>query len=249
MERTWDTAIRAREVAEEAVGEAIQWDLVDWIIPAGRLAVYDAAPLDVVRTIAEAAGGVVETTPGGVLRVRHWFPVAVPQWGRNTPDHILTDTADNLSCRESHRARHRVNRVTVRGWMPSGGHLSVEVDRREDGLNRGRTSFHSGGTAHLLVNHGPETTTQGISASADPLLATTEAKISRGRAEIDVGEDLQEISLTCVHRRGVMPGQIVEIHDALMGRSWRGKVTGVAVDATGPRITTSLEVQRVATRS
>ncbi|ABK45291.1 hypothetical protein Mmc1_2798 [Magnetococcus marinus MC-1] len=374
MERAWDAAIRAREAAEEAVGEAIQWDLVNWVIPAGRLAVYDAAPLDVVRTIAEAVGGVVETTPGGILRVRHRFPTAVPQWSRVTPDHILTDAADNLSCRESHRARYRVNRVTVRGWLPSGGHLSAEVDRRVDGLNQGRTSFHSGGTAHLLVNNGSETDIQGISASAgtlltnadqsftiaedvtfdgtnsatlsqparaiqsviwlgndlgavtlapdgmtllasragiaiaritftvrarswrlsapsrvagldsfpvqvritgtsgdpvgdgeiicqrgdgefpgedisDPLLATTEAKLSRGRAEIDAGEDLQEVLLTCVHRPGVSPGQIIEIHDALMGRSWRGKVTGVAHEAIGPRITTSLEVARVPARS
>ncbi|ABK45054.1 hypothetical protein Mmc1_2555 [Magnetococcus marinus MC-1] len=374
MERMWNSPVSARAAAEEAVGESIQWDLVDWTIPGGRLAVYDAAPLDVVRTIAEAAGGVVETTPGGTLRVRHRFPTAVPQWVSATPDHILTDATDNLSCRESHRARYRVNRVTVRGWLPSGGHLSAEVDRREEGLNRGCTSFHSCGTAHLLVNSGPETAIQGITTStgavlanadqsftvtedvtfdgsntatlsqpaqsiqsviwlgndlgaltlasdgmtvtstnssvaiarvtftvltrswrlsvpsrvagldsfpvqvritgqsgdlvgdgeivcqrgdgahpgediSDPLLATTEVKLSRGRAEIDAGEDLQEVSLTCVHRPGIMPGQIIEVHDALMGRSWRGKVTGVAHEAAGPRITTSLEVVRVAPSS
>ena len=370
MERTWDAAIRAREAAEEAVGEAIQWDLVDWVIPAGRLAVYDAAPLDVVRTIAEAAGGVVETTPGGVLRVRHRFPVAVSDWRRATVDHILTDAADNLSSRESHRAQSRVNRVVVRGYLPSSGHLATEIDGRIDGLNAGRTAFYSGETAHLLVHAGPEVSdidvasstgtlsanadqsyqvtedisfdgsnsaslnqptisidsviwlgsdlgelsleTDGMTVTAassgvavaritctvqakswglsapstvadldsfpvqvnvtgiagdsvgdgeiicqrgngefsgedisDPLLSTTEAMRSRGRAEIDAGEDLQEITLTCVHRPSIMPGQIVEVHDALMGRSWRGKVTGVAHEAIGLRITTSLEVVRV----
>ena len=84
---------------------------------------------------------------------------------------------------------------------------------------------------------------------SDPLLSTTEAMRSRGRAEIDAGEDLQEVSLICVHRPGIMPGQIVEVNDALMGRSWRGKVTGVAHEAIGPRITTSLEVHRVPARS
>ncbi|ABK43790.1 hypothetical protein Mmc1_1279 [Magnetococcus marinus MC-1] len=374
MERIWNSPVSARAAAEEAVEESIQWDLLDWTIPGGRLAVYDAAPLDVVRTIAEAAGGVVETTPGGELRVRHRFPVSVPQWVSTTPDHILTDATDNLSCRESHRARYRVNRVMVRGWLPSSGHLSAEVDRRVDGLNQGRTTFHSGGSAHLLLNHGPETTIQAVSAStgsllpnadqsytisedlmfdgsnsatlsqpaqsiqsviwlgndlgaltlaadgitvtaansgvaivrvtftvrsrswnlsapesvagldsfpvqvritgqsgdqvgdgeivcqrgdgahpgediSDPLLATTEVKLTRGRAEIDAGEDLQEVALTCVHRPEIMPGQIIEVHDALMGRSWRGKVTGVHHEAVGPRTITSLEVARVATRS
>ena len=374
MEQTWETAIQARDAAEQAVGEEIIWDLIDWAIPGGRLAVFEASPIDVVRTIAEAAGGVVETTPGGILRVRHRFPVAVPDWRRVAVDHVLTDSADNLSSRESHRAQSRVNRVVVRGYLPSSGHLATEIDGRIDGLNAGRTAFYSGETAHLLVHAGPEVSdidmaasTGTISANADqsyqitqdisfdgsnsaslnqpvvsidsviwlgtdlgelsletdgmtvtasnsgvaiaritctvqakswglsapstvadldsfpvqvqvtgtssdsvgdgeivcqrgngefsgedisdPLLSTTDAMRSRGRAEIDAGEDLQEVVITCVHRSGVMPGQIIEVHDALMGRSWRGKVTGVAHEATGPRIITSLEVIRVASRS
>ena len=369
MEQTWESAIQARDAAEEAVGEAIDWNFVDWLIPGGRLAVYDAAPIEVVRTIAEAAGGVVETTPSGLLRVRHRFPVAVPDWRRVAVDHVLTDAADNLSSRESHRAQSRVNRVVVRGYLPSSGNLSAEVDGRIDGLNAGRTAFNSGETAHLLVHAGPEVSEIDVASSAgslsanadqsyqvtqnvsfdgtnsaslnhpaisidsviwlgadlgnlsletdgmtvtsessgvaiarvtctvqakswglsapsevadldsfpvqvnvtgtagdtvgdgeiicqrgngefagddisDPLLSTTEAMRSRGRAEIDAGEDLQEIALTCVHRPGIMPGQIVEVHDALMGRSWRGKITGVSHEAFGPRITTSLEVLR-----
>ncbi|MBF0370318.1 MAG: hypothetical protein HQL52_12770 [Magnetococcales bacterium] len=370
MERTWETAIQARDAAEEAVGEEIQWNLVDWLIPGGRLAVYDAAPIDVVRTIAEAAGGMVETTPGGILRVRHRFSVAVPDWRRVSVDHVLTDAADNLSSRESHRAQSRVNRVVVRGYLPSSGNLSAEIDGRIDGLNAGRTAFYSGETAHLLVHAGAEVDDISVAAStgtlsanadqsyqvtqdvsfdgsnsaslnqpavsidsviwlgadlgeisletdgmtvtaansgvaiaritctiqakswglsapsevadldsfpvqvnitgtagdavgdceivcqrgngefsgediSDPLLSTTEAMRSRGRAEIDSGEDLQEVSLTCVHRPGIMPWQVVEVHDALMGRSWRGKLTSVSHEATGGRITTSLEILRV----
>ena len=67
---------------------------------------------------------------------------------------------------------------------------------------------------------------------------------SQGWAKIDIGENLQEIALTCVHRHNIIPGRLIEVHDALMGRSWRGKVTGVAHEAIGPRITTSLEILR-----
>ncbi|MBF0629190.1 MAG: hypothetical protein HQL91_13310, partial [Magnetococcales bacterium] len=79
---------------------------------------------------------------------------------------------------------------------------------------------------------------------SDPLLSTDDAKRSRGRAEIDAGEALQEMSLICLHRPGFMPGQLVEVHDALMGRSWRGKVTSVSHSAHGVRLVTSLEVLR-----
>ncbi|MBF0419458.1 MAG: hypothetical protein HQL78_04765, partial [Magnetococcales bacterium] len=79
---------------------------------------------------------------------------------------------------------------------------------------------------------------------SDPLLTSDEAKRSRGRAEIDAGEALQEVSLVCLHRPGLMPGQLVEVHDALMGQSWRGKITSVSHSADGPKLVTSLEVLR-----
>ncbi|MBF0162075.1 MAG: hypothetical protein HQL88_07280 [Magnetococcales bacterium] len=368
LDRVWDAPVFARDAAEQAVGEAIEWQLVDWLIPGGRLAFHEAAPIDIVRTIAEAAGGVLETLPNGILRVRHRFPVAVPAWERAAVDHVLTDAADNLSCRESHLLRTRVNKVLVRGYLPSGGgFLSVEVDARPDGLNAGQSAFYGGDTAHLLVHAGddvvlaePEASVglllpggwqvlshaqdlvfagtatatldkpaiaidsvvwlgndlgeltleadrRTVSAStdgvaicrvayrslarawglvspesvggldefpvqarfagtaaealgaggifcqrgdgafrgadvSDPLLTTDEAKRSRGRAEIDSGEALQEVSLVCLHRSGFMPGQLVEVHDALMGRSWRGKVTSVSHSAAGPRLTTTLEL-------
>ncbi|MBF0213791.1 MAG: hypothetical protein HQM00_09550, partial [Magnetococcales bacterium] len=72
-----------------------------------------------------------------------------------------------LSCRESHILRTRVNKVLVRGYLPSGsGFLSAEVDSRPDGLNHGRTSFFAGDTAHLLVHAGDDV------ALEDPLVST-----------------------------------------------------------------------------
>ncbi|MBF0341538.1 MAG: hypothetical protein HQL95_11345, partial [Magnetococcales bacterium] len=41
-----------------------------------------------------------------------------------------------------------------------------------------------------------------------------------------------------------MPGQLVEVHDALMGQSWRGKITSVSHSAQGNKLTTSLEILR-----
>ncbi|MBF0602127.1 MAG: hypothetical protein HQL07_00370 [Nitrospirae bacterium] len=370
FDRTWNTPVWAKDAAEEAIGAAIEWDLVNWLITGGRLAVHNASPLDVVKTIAEAAGGLVESLPDGTLRVRHRFPVAVHAWNTASVDHVLTDDEDNLSCRESHVRRTRINKVLVRGYLPSGdGFLSVEIDPRPDGPNKGQTTFYGGDTAHLLVYAGkevslasPVTSAGGIMPGAwqevkvtqdivfngtstavldkpavaidstiwigndlgtiskeaddrtitvpnagvaiarityrtrvrswglyappivagldefpvnvrfigttqeilgageifcqrgdgafrgldisDPLLTSDEAKRSRGRAEIDAGEPLQEVSLTCLHRPGFEPGQLVEVHDALMGQSWRGKITSVSHAAGGTRLITSLELLR-----
>ncbi|MBF0448825.1 MAG: hypothetical protein HQL67_11545 [Magnetococcales bacterium] len=369
MEKAWVTATTSKTAAEEAVGESIHWDLVDWAIPAERLSVFDASPIEVVRTIAETAGGLVETLPNGSLRVRHRFPVAVPQWDRTVVDHVLTDADDNLSSQESYVTRERINRVAVRGYLPANGNLSIQIDSRSDGLNRGRTVFYGGTTAHFLVHADPTISNIGISSSSgsifhnadqsyqitqdivfdnsnrtrlsqpvstidsviwvgtdlgslsleadgdtvtavssgvaiaritctihaqscgltlpktvagldsfpitvqatghsgeqvgagqiicqrgdgefigsdisNPLLSTTGAMLSRGRAEIDSGEGLQEVSLTCIFIPGIMPGQLVEVHDAMMGRSWRGKVTSVGHEVNGVVLTTALELIR-----
>ncbi|MBF0189085.1 MAG: DUF1320 family protein [Magnetococcales bacterium] len=297
-------------------------------------------------------------------------PLAVPQWSEIAPDLTLTDTSHNLSCRESFRARERINRVVVRGYLPGGGHLSARLDDREHGLNRGRSTFPAGGAAHLLVQHDPRTAITNLTSSAgslhtnpdqtwqiteeiafistataqlaqpaisidsviwlgndlggltlapdgttvmastagvaiarvmvtvratswqllapdrlagldefpvlvrvsgttsdaagdgeitcqrgdgahsgadisEPLLSHTLAKLSRGRAEIDAGEDLQEISLSSIFQPDAQPGRIAEIHDALMGRAWRGKITSVSHQIAGPRATTAMELRRV----
>ena len=78
----------------------------------------------------------------------------------------------------------------------------------------------------------------------NPLLAGLLSKQSRARAEIDAGENLQEISLTCIFIPAIMPGQLVEVHDAMMGRSWRGKVTSVGHEVNGVVLTTALELIR-----
>lgn len=368
VSHTWAAPVYARDAAEEAVKEGIQWNLANWQIPGGRLAFHDASPIDVVRTIAKAAGGMVETLADGRLQVRHRFPVPVPRWLTTAPDHILTDASHILAVQERHVRRTRINRVTVRGYMPQPGFLSIEVDNRPDGLNQGRATFENGETAHLLVYAGVDVVSLKLTSSAgllrpgpsytlpltqevtfdrspsatldrpaltidsviwiggdlgpltmgpdrrtitaartglsiarvayttkaqswtltapiqlsgleeftihvaatggngasldgdvicqrgngnspgediaDPLLTDTQAKLSRGRAEIDDGEPLQEVSLTCVHRPGLTPGQLVEVRDTVMGGSWRGKITSVTHSAQGVRLTTSLELLR-----
>ncbi|MBF0629540.1 MAG: hypothetical protein HQL89_00950 [Magnetococcales bacterium] len=360
----------ARAVAESAVGAAILWDLVDWMIPASLLSFYAATPLSIARAIATSAGGMVETMPNGALRVRHRFPVPVPDWElTNIPDHhVLTDVIDNLSCMETYSVPELVDRVVVRSSEMKEALLSMEVDGRPSGLNGGITAFKGGMTAYFLVHADTEKIREVtvdpsvgnvVEASAqnylatqlvhfdstrrtvaletptsnivkvvwygnslgklilgkdgktvtselpgtgiaqvhytvqsfafgvqlpktvgdadrypvnvaltgrvtdtselvcqrgegdhpgedvvDPFLTTLDARLSRGRAIIDQGSGLREVSLTCVHRPGIMPGDLVKIHDAMMGRSWVGKVTGVRHDVRFSVMTTSLEVAR-----
>ena len=60
----------------------------------------------------------------------------------------------------------------------------------------------------------------------DVLLATVEAALSRGRAELDEGA-LADAPVLEIKLRDVRLGEIIEVDDSALG-IWRGKVTGVS---------------------
>src|SRR5690606_2242003 len=96
--KTRDTAVLARAAGDEMLagsGVALSsYDIPDWFIPAFRLAVSDATPMDVLEMIAHAAGGVVQSDIDGTLSIRPLFPVPVPEWEGNA-QHIFSDTLQN----------------------------------------------------------------------------------------------------------------------------------------------------------
>ena len=130
----------------------------------------------------------------------------------------------------------------ARSWGLSAPTLVAGLDEYPVQVHLTCTTGESLGTGEIFCQRG-DGAFRGEDIS-DPLLTTDDAKRSRGRAEIDAGESLQEVSLVCLHRVGLMPGQLVEVHDALMGQSWRGKITSVSHAAKGNKLTTSLEIVR-----
>jgi hypothetical protein len=71
-----DVANAAPVLASEQVAALIgpvDWRLLDWTIPAGRLAFVGSTSLAVARSIVEAVGGLIESRPDGsvVCRPRH----------------------------------------------------------------------------------------------------------------------------------------------------------------------------------
>ena len=63
----------------------------------------------------------------------------------------------------------------------------------------------------------------------DPLLSTEAAGVSRGQAELDIqGTVKDNVTLQIVYRSNLVTGQLVEVHDALQGVSWKGKLTAIS---------------------
>lgn len=74
--KTWETPIYASQIVEELIG-AVTWQLVDWQIPAYRLAAENAYPLDIANQIVNAVGGLIESQPDGSIVCRHRWPTSI----------------------------------------------------------------------------------------------------------------------------------------------------------------------------
>lgn len=89
--KVWDTPTAASAIVEELIG-AVTWTLVDWVIPAYRLAAENSAPLDIAKQVVEAAGGLIESLPDGSVLCRHRWPVSIVDFSSASVDYTLNET-------------------------------------------------------------------------------------------------------------------------------------------------------------
>ncbi|WP_301101988.1 hypothetical protein [Propionivibrio sp.] len=119
-------AVTARAAVEFLIGP-VDWQLPDWIIPAGRLMLEGATPLAAARNIVAAIGGIVESNPDGSVVCRRRHPMSIPQYGTTFVDHSLFD-ADVMSAQAQIAPMRGYNRVTLAN---DEGGVSASADRIE----------------------------------------------------------------------------------------------------------------------
>lgn len=88
--KTWEIPTLASAIVNELIG-SVTWNLVDWMIPAYRLAADHAAPLDIVRQIVEAVGGLIESQPSGSVICRHRWPTSIAELATASVDHTFDE--------------------------------------------------------------------------------------------------------------------------------------------------------------
>lgn len=132
--KTWETAVVASAVAAELFpGVDIDWRIIDWSIPAFRLAAQNEAPIEILARVVAAAGAMVETNPDGSLYVRYAYPAPVADYEVMTPDQSYTDVSDRFSVSEGFAAAELVNRLRILDVTPSAYQDVIEFE--QDRLN------------------------------------------------------------------------------------------------------------------
>jgi hypothetical protein len=120
----------ARAVCETLLAQPIDWSLPDWLLPASAASI-EATPLELVRRIVAAVGGVLESAPDGHLIARPTSAVSPPTT-RVEGVTLLTDE-DMYGHGESVGSPLIADRFTISsGEAASTADVQVEVIDEED---------------------------------------------------------------------------------------------------------------------
>ena len=198
------------------LGWDIDWNLIDWNVPAGVFA-QQGTWIEAIAAIAGAAGGYVMPHPNAaVLRVRHRYPVAPWDWPAVTPDLVLpVDVVQRESLRWLEKPAY--NRVFVSG---QGAGVLGQVTRA--------------GTAGNLV----------APMIVDPLITEAAAARQRGIAVLaDTGMQFEVgLRLPVLPETGIVePGTFIEYQDGSIARL--GLVRSTRIEAGLPEVWQTLGVE------
>lgn len=146
-------AVSARGAVENLVGP-VDWQVPDWIIPAGRLLMDGVTPLAAVRSIVAAIGGIVESAPDGSVILRRRHPVSIPDYGQATVAQQFFD-ADVLSSRARIASDRGYNRVTLANEESAGGNTGdrIEYAADPDDANQGTVRAYLSPSRPVLLTH------------------------------------------------------------------------------------------------
>ncbi|MFA6135477.1 MAG: hypothetical protein WC869_15805 [Phycisphaerae bacterium] len=107
-------------------GITVDWQLVDWYLPPATLYANNETPLAVIRKVVEAVGGILQTSPAGVLICRPEYPVSVNAWVTAAPDFWLTDMDNFFSVDSTPSIREGYNRFAVSNQAAAAAGLTLE---------------------------------------------------------------------------------------------------------------------------
>jgi hypothetical protein len=203
-------------------GWTLNWNVPDWVIPAGAWSYDQLTPIKAIGRLAAAAGAVLEPDPATkTITVRSRYPVSPSGWAAATPYATLPEA---LCTRmgETYQAGEARNAVIVEGAT--------------QGVRVVATRLGTAGDDPL-----PNVTEQ--------LCTAVECGMERARVELAAtGATLdQVIAIPVLPSPSVIrPGRLLEVQDT--PATWRGLVRSVAVSAArskeGVAVGQTLNIER-----
>jgi len=112
ISKTWTDPVLASAIATELI-PIINWEILDWVVPANAFGLQNTSPIDGVKNLSEAAGGLVESLPDGSIHVRYKHVVSVPDYDSVTAFSSISDNVDNFSYSEKYTPNKLANLLLI----------------------------------------------------------------------------------------------------------------------------------------
>lgn len=218
-------ALTARQLAEQELTGTdwqLDWQMVDWLVPAGRFSYSQKTPIEVITAIVETAGGRLMADPATAwLTALPRYPLPPWEWATAEPDIILPrDILRTLN------------------WKPRHGQPWDAVY-----LGDGETVLAK------VVRAGLPGTSLPDSPTVEPLLCHLDVCRARGIAILSdaaAGVDFT-LALPLSVAGGASPlravGELARFEDG--GKTWMGLITNVSAAARFGEAAQTLEVRAV----
>lgn len=214
------TGAQLVEDALQFTGVTLDWQVTDWLVPAGAWS-FTGTPLAAVRRVADAIGALVQCPrTGSVISIRPRYSVLPWQWASATPD--ITLALDPLTSEGYERA----DKPAYEGVYVSGQAQGVLALVKRTG------------TAPDLL----------MASVTDALITHLDAARQRGESMLGGAGPQAVMSLTLPvltgsGEPGVLDvGKLVLVNDP--AGAWKGRVRSVAVRADGTTVRQSLTLER-----
>lgn len=217
------TAQQLAVTALEHSGVSLDWQIADWLVPAGAWS-FQGTPLQAVLRVAESVNAVVRShRTAEQLIIAPRYPVLPWEWGAAVPDVqmpaavIVTD-----ELRPDPRAEY--NAIYVTGGSVGGvlGHVVRSLSARDKLAPQIQDD---------LITHADAARMRGswaLAASGNKLQHSISMPVLTGGTNPGI----------------LNPGQLLEVADT--DGTWRGLVRGVSVSASLPKVRQQVTVERVA---
>ena len=201
-------------------GVMIDWQVTDWLVPAGAWS-FTGTPMAAVRRVADSIGALVQCPrTGSVVSIRPRYPVLPWQWAGATPD--VTLALDPLTSEGYERA----DRPAYEGVYVSGQAQGVLALVKRTG------------TAPSLL----------MASVTDALITHLDAARQRGASLLGAAGPQAAMTLTLPVLTGagepgvIDVGKLVQVNDP--AGAWKGRVRSVSVRADGTSVRQTLTLER-----
>ena len=212
--------LAAAGVALQFTGLTLDWQVTDWLVPAGVWS-FTGTPMAALRRVADSIGAVVQCPrTGDVISIRPKYPVLPWQWAAAAPD--ITLALDPLTSEGYERA----DKPAYEGVYVSGQAQGVLALVKRTG------------TAPSLL----------MASVTDQLITHLDAARQRGESMLGGAGPQASMSLTLPVLTGVGEPGVIDVGKLVLvndpAGAWKGRVRSVSVRADQTTVRQSITLER-----